>query len=68
MKKTKQGVRDLNGLPGKSKGIRLEMPPEQHMTDEESPFGPSVGYCFIHKGKGWWGDCKHCNLRHPDNE
>lgn len=24
----KQGLRDLNSLPGKSTGIRLEMPPE----------------------------------------
>jgi hypothetical protein len=62
VKKTKQGVRDLNGLPGKSKGIRLEMPPEQHMPDEESPYGVSYKNCHIHK-KGWVSDCKHCNPR-----
>jgi hypothetical protein len=29
MKKTKQGVLDLNYIKGKPRGIRLEMPPEQ---------------------------------------
>lgn len=34
MKKTKQGVRDLNSLPSKSAGVRLEPPPEQEEPSE----------------------------------
>lgn len=33
MKKTKQGVRDLSHLKGKSVGIKLEMPPSEQMCD-----------------------------------
>jgi len=34
MKKTKQGVRDLNSLPSKPAGVRLEPPPEQEEPSE----------------------------------
>lgn len=40
---TKQGVRDLNALPSKPRGITLpELPPEQ--------FGPMAGkpHCILH--------------------
>jgi hypothetical protein len=32
-RKTKQGVRDLNNLPSKPRGIRLELPPSENTCD-----------------------------------
>lgn len=34
-KMTRQGVRDLNHIKGKSRGVVLEMPPEQLMPRSE---------------------------------
>ena len=32
---TKQGIRDLNNLPSKPRGIRLELPPAENTCDHK---------------------------------
>ena len=45
MKKTRQGVRDLNHIKGKSVGRKLEMPPISQMCNH-----PPDKRCELHMG------------------
>lgn len=53
MKLTKQGVRDLNTLPGKSKGRRLDDVPKEAKTCRH----PSDSRRIMHNGDSYCESC-----------